>query len=518
MRRQSPEPMLFLPLAIIVSAAAWAQAKPSTTAAVWTTHADPSGFVIDLPSGWTLARDTKSGRITVRGVGGEQAVIWPMSIEQRQLDARGAAALVQQLARKVDDQMPWQSGDASVGAVRAFARGAQRSGIAMMTWSAAANGTTVVLYCVEAPTGVFRSSGDTFARILKSFHVPQDRAAKGNAAAVAAPAGPLSFVDWTDPREKAFTISVPRGWQVVGGAYRLSATDVRIGVTMMSPDDQIRGILGDANLGSFTEPNQVLAFEGLREGGYQTLGDGTRLEIRRYLSGQQFAQAYARTFVQRQCSGLQIVSNNPRPDFVSSLLPATRNDGFTNPQLTGGEATFTCTLNNTPVRGSVVAATVLPFPGRSSLWFVYRLYGYLASPARQQDADKAVQEGMRSFHINAAWQAQQQQIANNAVLQDKLRSQQFQMQAQQAMQEDERRTSDMIVKGYQQRSQVYDEISRRRENAILGTVDVIDPVSGQQYKIDNYSDYHWMNNSGVIAGNNTGDAPGPDWHEMVTLP
>ena len=39
------------------------------------------------------------------------------------------------------------------------------------------------------------------------------------------------------------------------------------------------------------------------------------------------------------------------------------------------------------------------------------------------------------------------------------------------IQEDQRQTSDIIMKGWEQRSQVYDEISRRRENAILGTLD-----------------------------------------------
>lgn len=74
------------------------------------------------------------------------------------------------------------------------------------------------------------------------------------------------------------------------------------------------------------------------------------------------------------------------------------------------------------------------------------------------------------------------------------------------------------MKGWEQRSQVYDEISRRRENAIPGTVDVVDPATGTSYKIENYSDYHWINNQGYIAGNNTGSSPGVDWRELVALP
>jgi hypothetical protein len=126
--------------------------------------------------------------------------------------------------------------------------------------------------------------------------------------------------------------------------------------------------------------------------------------------------------------------------------------------------------------------------------------------------------GVQSFRVNPQWQAQQQQIAGAAVAADNARSQQIRARAMQAIQEDQRQTSDIIMKGWEQRSQVYDEISRRRENAILGTLDVVDPESGARYKVDNYSDYHWMNNEGYIGGNNTGSSPGPDWRELITLP
>jgi hypothetical protein len=165
-----------------------------------------------------------------------------------------------------------------------------------------------------------------------------------------------------------------------------------------------------------------------------------------------------------------------------------------------------------------IAATIRPFPGASGLWYAYRLYGYLATAGREQDALHVAEQAVQSVRINPQWQAQQQQIAGAAVAADNARSQQIQQRAMQAIQEDQRQTSDIIMKGWEQRSRTYDEISRRRENSILGTVDVVDPESGRHYKIENYSDYHWMNNQGTIAGNNTGSSPGPDWRELVTLP
>jgi len=120
--------------------------------------------------------------------------------------------------------------------------------------------------------------------------------------------------------------------------------------------------------------------------------------------------------------------------------------------------------------------------------------------------------------INAQWKLREDQIAGNAVAEDNARSAEIQARARRAIADDQQKTSDAIVKGYEARSQVYDEISRKRENAILGTVDVTDPSRGKQYKIDNYSDYHWMNNQGVIASTKTDTSPGVDWREMITLP
>jgi Short C-terminal domain len=500
------------------SSAAPVRSATGTARNGWTEHDDPTGFSVDTPAGWDVTRDTGPGSITVRGQRGERAVIWPMFVEKNQLGPREAGTLVQQLARKVDGQMPWGRADLSQNAVRAIARDGQRSGAALMTWSAGPNGTTVFFYCLEAPADIYRSSTDAFVGILRSFRVLQDPALKNASARETTTRAPLRFVSWSDPHENAFTMAVPEGWRIIGGAYRLTATDIRNGVMMVSPDSQIRVVVGDSSLGVYTEPNPMLALGGLREGGHQALGDGTQLEIRRYLSGQQFARAYAQAFSQRQCPGLRIESNNARPDLASAFLQSARAEGMPNPQLTAGDVSITCNLNGIPVRGVLVVATVVPFPGQAGLWYVYRLYGYLAPPDRQKDAEAVYQQAIQSWHINPEWQAREQQIANNAVQQDNARSQQIRARAMQAIQDDQRHISDTIVKGYEQRSRVYDEISRRRENAILGEVDVVDPESGTQYKVDNYSDYHWMNNQEDILGTQTHTSPGPDWRELVTLP
>src|SRR5262249_28415928 len=135
----------------------------------------------------------------------------------------------------------------------------------------------------------------------------------------------LSFVNWRDPREGAFSVGVPQGWRAVGGAYRLSATDIRYAIAMGSPDGQVRAAIGDSSIGLVIPPSQMLAMAGLREGGSYGWGDAAGVEIRRYIPGPQFARSYVQIFVARQCSGLQVQSNNVRPDLVSVFAQSARN-------------------------------------------------------------------------------------------------------------------------------------------------------------------------------------------------
>ncbi|MGA3162451.1 MAG: hypothetical protein ABSC77_14685 [Terracidiphilus sp.] len=486
------------------------------SATAWTTHNDPAGFSVDIPAGWVVAADSTQGRIKLRGTRGEQVVIWPIFIEQKQLNATGAARLVMQLARRLDNSLSWTPANAPGNAARVVAKGASRSGATVMTWSNTSTGAAVNLYELEAPPDVYGSSTNIFSRILQSFRGSPDNAPRQ--AGGGSSAGPLSYVNWSDPQEGAFTIQVPKGWQVAGGAFHLTATDVRSAVTMISPDGQMRIFFGDANIGAYIGPTQALYYAGLREGSPYGLGDGSRLEVRRLMSGSQFASAYAQTRLAAQCSSVQVESNSVRQDLTAAFSQSARAEGMNNAQLTAGDAVFSCTGKNGSLHGQVIAATVLPLPGRSTIWYVYRLYGYIAVPQSQQAAEGIAQQVMQFFRIDQQWRQRSNQIANNAVAADNARSQQIQARARAAIQENQRQTSEMIVKGYEQRSQVYDEISRRRENAILGTTDVVDPSSGKQYKIDSYSSYHWMNNQGAIVGNDTGANPGYGWHDLVTLP
>jgi hypothetical protein len=269
-------------------------------------------------------------------------------------------------------------------------------------------------------------------------------ASRRNQSTNATPAA-ISYLRWTDPHEGAFNLVVPQGWHVIGGAYRLSATDIRNGVTMMSPDGQIRIFAGDSNLGIYTQSTPALAAAGLREGGHQTLADGTRFEIRGYMTGQQFASFYAAETLRRQCAGLQVQSNNARPEIAGFFSQLASGEGMPSAQISAGDVSFTCNVNGKAVVGKFIVGTIVPSPGSSPLWFVYRIYGYLAPVGSKADAEKICLQAMQSWQIDPQWEARESQGVSLGVLQDEGKWQEIRAEATRAMRSDQQAVSAMFA-------------------------------------------------------------------------
>lgn len=492
---------------------------PAPAPKSWTTNTDPSGFVVSLPPDWKAGKVRATGQVVVRGSRGEELMIWPLRLKQPELDSRGAASLLQELARKFDVLMPWGSVQSLRNAVRISGQGAQRNAIGVLSWANNPGGASIYFYGIEAPGDIYSDTADVFAAILRSFAVVQDPSLKDLPGATNGSQGPgMQFSTWTDPHEGAFQVSVPQGWHAIGGTYRLSAEDVRYGVVMDSPDGQVRASIGDATVGTFTQPSQALAATGLREGAYQTLPDGTRVEILRYLSGQQFARSYVETLVSRQCANPQISINNSREDLAAVFSQSAANLGFTDVLLTAGDVSFACNVDGRSVKGRYVAATIRMSPKVSALWLVYRLYGYTAFAGREQEGENVLDQLIESWKFTPEWEALQKGIANPVQQPDSARAQEIRERAQADIIDDQRQISDMTARETEQRQKMYEQIDRKRATAVLGTLEVVDRETGTQYKLNDFSDYHYLSNDGRIVGPASPGAPGFSVREMIALP
>jgi hypothetical protein len=287
---------------------------------------------------------------------------------------------------------------------------------------------------------------------------------------------------------------------------------------MNSPDGQIRASVGDSMVGPFTQPSQALTASGLREGSYQTLSDGTRVELLRYLSGQQFARSYVETLVSRQCSNPQISSNNSREDLASNFSQSAASVGFTDALLTAGDVSFTCTMDGKPVKGKYIAATIRMAPNISPIWLVYRLYGYIAFSGREQDGEEVLMQMVRSWKFTPEWEALRKDAAMPAVQTEIASSQEIRQRAQEAIVEDQRQTAEMIAKSSEQRQKLYDQLERKRQNSILGSLEITDAQTGAQYKVSDFSDYHYLSGDGYIYSANSREQSGADLKDLLAIP
>lgn len=237
-------------------------------------------------------------------------------------------------------------------------------------------------------------------------------AATANAPAGAARQGPaqpppVTWITWSDPSEQAFTLEVPAGWTATGGSRRMSAVEIRTGVTVRSPDGQIELFYGDADIPVFTTPNQMLAMGGFNEGSVYSPGYGQQLVVARYQSGQGFAQGWGAQRVARSCQDVAAAGARPLPSAGQAMDMAYANGGVRT-SINVGEASFACRLNGAPAAAYVFAGTERVDAQGFSLWDVKHLAGFIAPKDREAEAAAMLARLAGSFRIDPQWAARQQ--------------------------------------------------------------------------------------------------------------
>jgi hypothetical protein len=462
----------------------------------WTSYKDPSGISLETPAGWRVNRDAPSGRVQITGAGGEQVVVWPLFIPGP-LDTAGASAVLQKLAASLGRSGPWGPAQpAGRAAVRMQGPGGERAAVAALSWIPSPKGSAAFFYALSAPPASYRASQPAFSRILQSFQVTGGAPASSS----------FQWTRWQDPREGAFSFEIPAGWRIQGGLMRFAPTDIRTAWELLSPDGEIRLTGGDANIPYHTEPNQMLAMTGFREGSWYSPGYGVRMLVRRYIPGPLFAREYVSSRATPGCAPVQISDNRERPDAVSAINAIyARYQGFVSMRLTAGEASFTCQKAGRAMQGYYFAGTMhtQAMGMAGGLWNVEYLYGYLAPPRRFAEAQQVMNHLLQTIQINPQWMAMQQGITANT---------------SQIVSQTANAISETISQSYWSRQQTMDELSRRRSNATLGVVDVIDTATGREIKVENSSNYYWIDHRGTIVGTETYTRPHIDFRELVQLP
>ena len=465
----------------------------------WAVHEDETGFAVEVPRGWRVSAE--DGRVTVAGPGRERVTILPVKVEGQLNVARAQGVLVN-LSKRFwprqrwdEPEGGWQFGRDGVRAV-----GADETELRETTalwWANTPDGATGFFYGVAAEPARFESLAPTFARILASFrvtHVPEG-AQQGRDSD---PLAGLQFERWVDPNEAAYSCEVPAGWHVAGGVRRVGMFKKISETVAQSPDGQVFVRSGDVSIPhEFMEPNQTLALNGEFEGQWAS---GGGFFIQRHVPALQFAADYVQRNWGQRCGNIRWVSQRERNDYLHNL--ASQRLLLQGNYYTAGEVVFTCESGTGPMIGYLFVVTMMTVaPGVANMWNVQRLEGFLAAADRATQADAVLQRMLATSQINLQWWMAERG-ATQSLYNEYRRGQEYAAELQRQTQAE--------------RWASWDRISEQRRDALGGQTRVVDPQSGQAFKVQSGSSYYWIDPvRNVIAGTDLPYAPTWDFNEMI---
>ena len=218
-------------------------------------------------------------------------------------------------------------------------------------------------------------------------------------AAGTAPAN--SYLLWQDPGEGAFSVSLPMGWRISGGTVRSTKFEAHYLVRAQSPDGGAKLFMDDPGILMREVPNQGTEAMGVKIGQELPSGLGSSLIVEPYRPGDQFAAEYVKQIL---CPSATMILGGPIADQTQALNAQFGPLG----QLGGkalradaGELAFKCGARTGYVY--VITVQAMQPDGPVAIWAVYRIAGYLASPADSPAAAAAVNQMLGTFHMNQTW-------------------------------------------------------------------------------------------------------------------
>jgi hypothetical protein len=311
--------------------------------------------------------------------------------------------------------------------------------------------------------------------------------------------------DWVvmhDTRENAFSIEVPKGWKVSGGAYRLGANNPRFLVDMTSPDGRTNLRVGDSAVPAFTVPHL-----GAPEGTRYSTGVDWGIAAR-YLPGKDFAVTYAQGRFRGMCQDMHLKNANPLPPVLSPerQVIARTGQGEVVNTTAAGEALFRCVANGQEFAAYVWAETTLTTSNFSGIrnWAVTGLVSLAAPRAQAAQALRMLDHSARSFTLSPEWVARQAALSRQSttvVLK----------QAQENMAVQQQRFERMDAERHRQSMQMDDII-----NGVQWTAD---PATGQHHEapLGPNPNYFYNPNTGVSVNSTLRPGDAFDWHNLTPV-
>ncbi len=208
----------------------------------------------------------------------------------------------------------------------------------------------------------------------------------------------IEFINMTEPKENAFSIDMPKGWNNMIGLERVGNETRNCGVSV-SPDNKARIFFGDPSIPAFTKPiPQIGLHEGYNSG-------NPRDQVRSFIPAEKFYSDYATGAFGRN-QAFKILSVKPDRAVEQKYRKTFENMGNGAAQMGIHTASviFEYTLNNEPYKGKILGVSI---DGPTS-WNT-DLNGFTAPASQFEAMEKIIGTITESFKTNPQWREQQNQ-------------------------------------------------------------------------------------------------------------
>jgi hypothetical protein len=314
-------------------------------------------------------------------------------------------------------------------------------------------------------------------------------------------------VGWTrfeDPLEHAFSLSVPQGWTVQGGLFRLGFADHRMMVSMKSPDGKFDLRIGDVSIPNYALPNMYYR----REGENYDLGAQAQLVVARYRTGPQFAVFYSRARFGSVCKYPQ--QNPPNVDFT---MPDYLALGSAQGRASAGQIAWLCQTD----AGPRVALTFTRTLESGQIWQVPTMVSALAPPDEVEQARSVALHCVQSFQVSEEWRAYQQNMDAEGMQYQQMRQQQRRVQIGAQVQQFEAQMHAMQsqVNAFERHQAMQADQVNGFTNALVGLTPTTDPMTAENRMVwTGTKDNYWVNGLGQVV--NSTNAPSSSFRQLLT--
>lgn len=349
-----------------------------------------------------------------------------------------------------------------------------------------------------------RSFRPAFAAAALSLVCIGCRASSPSAASSASPAASGSAIGWvqfTDPAEGAFSMSVPAGWQVLGGMYRFGYFDVRWTMQVRSLDGKAIIRIDDPDVPPYELPSAhsgPVGHADFKPNQYQMV-------VENYEDAETYATAYAKKRFASVCTSLTARAADWTPTMPTDWQSAP------GAKMTQASLAYDCPTS-AGARIVAVFARDTQAPGQG-FWTVDPIISIIATSDALQNAESMTQHMIDSWQETPAWRQYQQQMTNAGLAQITAQFNQFMQQMRAYDQQRQAAMNQQVSQFEAQQNAQAQQVSNFGE-ILTGLTNVADPATGAQFQVfSGPQANYWIDGNGDKVNSNL--SPGPSFHQMT---